>query len=542
MKEIIYIQAGPFANYIGTHFWNTQESYFTYDDNEEADINHDVSFREGLNHKGEPTYCPRLLLFDRKANFGTLSSSGGLYGDQDELDDDAQDSLWSGSVDEYRQDRIRKSSYHAHLDDADSTPQVDKPESVPSQAAVRYWSDYSRTFFHPRSLQRLPDLAEWENPEGDWNQGRETFERHDHASTDTALDTSLMEDSFRLSVEECDHLQGIQVLNETATFGGFIDAFLTSFRDEFPKLACLSFPLLSNSAPRKTDADDDLSLRRTINDALCLRSLDTLASMSVPLQTPSLWAPGPWLDGTSVELRSIYHTSAVLSAHIESATLPLRWKGSADDMASICGMLNWGDSGRFAHLSGALPLSSPLAPERDLAERLHDFTSDDILKDNADTRIEYARLYVARGLSPMDRRAFDRWTEPHRPIPYRQVFTSITECGAEQEHSIYAPAYPTPTSFPSFFTASPQKSYHGTPAISALSSLHTTPRTAQLFAAYAKLVEDSAHRKADVLGAMGLEKDEVKELGDSLWAMRDAYAGAEDVLDGEDEELGEDEE
>lgn len=47
MREIIYIQAGSFANYVGTHFWNTQESYFTYNDNDEPIVNHDLSFQEG---------------------------------------------------------------------------------------------------------------------------------------------------------------------------------------------------------------------------------------------------------------------------------------------------------------------------------------------------------------------------------------------------------------------------------------------------------------------------------------------------------------
>lgn len=47
MKEIIYIQAGQLANYTGTHFWNTQEAYFTYSEHEQSEIDHDVSFREG---------------------------------------------------------------------------------------------------------------------------------------------------------------------------------------------------------------------------------------------------------------------------------------------------------------------------------------------------------------------------------------------------------------------------------------------------------------------------------------------------------------
>lgn len=56
MKEIIYIQAGSLANYTGTHFWNTQESYFTYgsEDDESADdpiTSNDISFRDGLTYK-----------------------------------------------------------------------------------------------------------------------------------------------------------------------------------------------------------------------------------------------------------------------------------------------------------------------------------------------------------------------------------------------------------------------------------------------------------------------------------------------------------
>lgn len=51
MREILYIQAGSFANYTGTHFWNTQEEYFTYDDETEPLVNHDISFREGIDQR-----------------------------------------------------------------------------------------------------------------------------------------------------------------------------------------------------------------------------------------------------------------------------------------------------------------------------------------------------------------------------------------------------------------------------------------------------------------------------------------------------------
>lgn len=68
MKEIIHIQAGELSNYVGTHYFNTLESYFSYgeDDGVYRDVAHDVSFREGQAPNGDLTYCPRLLIFDHQ--------------------------------------------------------------------------------------------------------------------------------------------------------------------------------------------------------------------------------------------------------------------------------------------------------------------------------------------------------------------------------------------------------------------------------------------------------------------------------------------
>lgn len=53
MREVIYIQAGRLANYAGTHFWNTQESYVPYveDDQESADVDSMISFSESVDAK-----------------------------------------------------------------------------------------------------------------------------------------------------------------------------------------------------------------------------------------------------------------------------------------------------------------------------------------------------------------------------------------------------------------------------------------------------------------------------------------------------------
>ncbi|TFY63898.1 hypothetical protein EVJ58_g2947 [Rhodofomes roseus] len=516
MKEIIYIQAGQLANYTGTHFWNTQEAYFTYGEDEHSEIDHDVSFREGSTSNGESTYSPRLLLFDRRSNFGTLSSNRGLY-DTNE-GGLQQESLWNGGVAEYRQDHIPPSNYHVQLDheagDDDKSLETDEDGVAPqvSESDVRFWSDYSRVFLHPRSMRRLPDPPDWESTEGNWVGSKDAFERHN-------TDTDLMEESFRSFVEECDNLQGIQVMNDTSTFGGLTGSFLTAYRDEFPRLPCLVIPLMSYSLPGHVRTDNDMGMRTVINDALYLHGLASLSTMTVPVQAPETWVAGEWLNGIDLKHKSLYQTSALLSAHIETATVPLRLRGSMEDLDSVCGVLNWGGSNRFAHLSGAFPLPSPPQAQRDFVRRAYDFSlisgGQEKAEDNFQaTRLEFARIYVARGFSSSDRRELDAWTESRRPLPY----------------TIFAPAYPVPSSFPTFLD-SPAASTGDklrAPTTRVLSSLHTTSRTSEMFAAYAAVVDDCVRRGAEVLSAMELEKDDTIELRDDLWALRDKYVGLEE--------------
>ena len=121
---------------------------------------------------------------------------------------------------------------------------------------------------------------------------------------------------------------------------------------------------------------------------------------------------------------------------------------------------------------------------------------------------------MARGFSSSDRRTLDAWTETRRPIPY----------------TTFAPAYPLPSSFPRFLEASPATTGDKlrVPTTRVLSALHTTPHTSEMLAAYSAVVDDCVRRSAEVLGVIGLEKDDATELRHELWAFRDAYAGMED--------------
>lgn len=83
--------------------------------------------------------------------------------------------------------------------------------------------------------------------------------------------------------------------------------------------------------------------RKIVNDAVYLRELDSLSLLTVPILNPKTWSQDYWDVNLKISVRQIrkepsallaadrmilqddhYHISSILSAHIESATLPLR--------------------------------------------------------------------------------------------------------------------------------------------------------------------------------------------------------------------------
>ena len=90
MHEVLTLQLGHRANHTATHFWNTQESYFTYDDADtQSPIDHNIHFRAGLGPRGEDTFTPRTLIYDLKGGFGSMRRGAGLY-DEDDIEEDSE--------------------------------------------------------------------------------------------------------------------------------------------------------------------------------------------------------------------------------------------------------------------------------------------------------------------------------------------------------------------------------------------------------------------------------------------------------------------
>jgi hypothetical protein len=83
----------------------------------------------------------------------------------------------AGEVVQYTRDQIPRSKYQEQLDEEGLGK--DNITKETEEETVRYWSDFNRVYYHSRSLQRLPDTAEWENSEGHWAASKEFFARQD---------------------------------------------------------------------------------------------------------------------------------------------------------------------------------------------------------------------------------------------------------------------------------------------------------------------------------------------------------------------------
>lgn len=69
-------------------------------------------------------------------------------------------------------------------DDLEPVEGLEKKPTHPAQDVgdIRYWSDYNRVYYIPRTIQKLPDPAEWESANYDWLQGQESFTKYDQVS------------------------------------------------------------------------------------------------------------------------------------------------------------------------------------------------------------------------------------------------------------------------------------------------------------------------------------------------------------------------
>jgi Tubulin domain len=123
-----------------------------------------------------------------------------------------------------KQPIIEPNEYQKSLDQGLPTSQLTADQ-------VRYWSDFNRVFYHPRSIVQLNEyeLNSQLMPFEDWSAGQELFRNLDK-------EFGLFDRDLRPFAEECDRMAGIQIFTSTDdSWGGFSSSYTDILRDEFGK-------------------------------------------------------------------------------------------------------------------------------------------------------------------------------------------------------------------------------------------------------------------------------------------------------------------
>ncbi|KAI9871748.1 MAG: mtDNA inheritance, partitioning of the mitochondrial organelle [Pleopsidium flavum] len=422
MHEIITLQFGQRSNYLATHFWNAQESYFTYSGDEPSPVDHDIHFRQGIGADGSETFTPRTLIYDLKGGFGSLRKINALYEKQEEQD--LLKGLWDGNVVVQKQASIEQNEYQKSLDEGLPPPAL-------STETIRYWSDFNRVFYHPKSIVQLNDfeLNSRLVPFEKWDVGEELFSNLDK-------EHDLLDRDLRPFAEECDQLQALQIVTTVDdAWGGFAAKYIDRLRDDFGKTSIWVWAVEDG-----TKGQREKQVLRSVNAAHSIHEVSQQASLYVPISDPPAHIP-PYV---TLDRRSEWHNSAILSLALESMTLPSRLNpvdGKRCMLNEFEAALNTNGNQKIAKLQCSIidPETSPWrhAPSGDPATR--------------DRRLPTSRQYIANttdrlerdgkelpyaGLPALDIDLFPRGNESYgNNVKRAHLFGQVESFRGDHEHS-----------------------------------------------------------------------------------------------------------
>ncbi|KAJ3292400.1 Protein misato 1 [Borealophlyctis nickersoniae] len=221
------------------------------------------------------------------------------------------------------------------------------------EASATTWSDFNKLYYHPKTMVEIRDYVhgDEENPFALFTQGRELF-------ANPEFQDDFVDERLRFFAEECDSLQGFNVLGDVSDgFSGLAASILEFVRDEFPKKDILSFGIPKPLLPEHQEKNRVLNSVNLVNTGLAMNSMAEFSSMYVPLHPPR----STDLDGSgwSKYIRSNfskpYHWTAYLACAVETVTLPYRLKAEPLLMGDLISTVNGGKTAPVAALAASIP-------------------------------------------------------------------------------------------------------------------------------------------------------------------------------------------
>ncbi|XP_024653787.2 protein misato homolog 1 isoform X3 [Macaca nemestrina] len=554
-REVLTLQLGHFAGFVGAHWWNQQDAALgraTDAKESPGELCPDVLYRTGRTLHGQDTYTPRLILMDLKGSLSSLKEEGGLYRDK-ELDAAI---AWQGKLTTHKEELCPKNPYLQDFLSAEgvlssdgvwrvksipngkgspplTTATTPKP-LIPTEASIRVWSDFLRVHLHPRSICMIQKY----NHDGE--AGRlEAFGQGESVLKEPKYQEEL-EDRLHFYVEECDYLQGFQILCDLHDgFSGVGAKAAELLQDEYSGRGIITWGLLPGPYHR---GEAQRNIYRLLNTAFGLVHLTAHSSLVCPLSLggslglrpePPVNFPYLHYDATLP-----FHCSAILATALDTVTVPYRLCSSPVSMVHLADMLSF--CGKKVVTAGAT-IPFPLAPGQSLPDSLMQFggatpwTPLSACGEPSGTRC-FAQSVVLRGI---DRACHTSQLTPGTPPP-----SSLHACTTGEEvlaqylqqqqprvmsssHLLLTP-YRVAPPYPHLFSSCSPQAVESIPVFGALcssSSLHQT-----LEALARDLTKLDLRRWASFMDA-GVEHDDVAELLQELQSLAQCYHAGDSLVD-----------
>ncbi|XP_030793007.1 protein misato homolog 1 isoform X4 [Rhinopithecus roxellana] len=529
-REVLTLQLGHFAGFVGAHWWNQQDAALgraTDAKESPGELCPDVLYRTGRTLHGQDTYTPRLILMDLKGSLSSLKEEGGLYRDK-QLDAAI---AWQGKLTTHKEELCPKNPYLQDFLSAEgvlssdgvwrvksipngkgspplTTATTPKP-LIPTEASIRVWSDFLRVHLHPRSICMIQKY----NHDGE--AGRlEAFGQGESVLKEPKYQEEL-EDRLHFYVEECDYLQGFQILCDLHDgFSGVGAKAAELLQDEYSGRGIITWGLLPGPYHR---GEAQRNIYRLLNTAFGLMHLTTHSSLVCPLSLggslglrpePPVNFPYLHYDATLP-----FHCSAILATALDTVTVPYRLCSSPVSMVHLADMLSF--CGKKVVTAGAT-IPFPLAPGQSLPDSLMQFggatpwTPLSACGEPSGTRC-FAQSVVLRGIDRACHTSSSHLllTPCRVAPPYPHLFSSCSPQGMALD-------------------GSPKGAVETIPVFGALcssSSLHQT-----LEALARDLTKLDLRRWASFMDA-GVEHDDVAELLQELQSLAQCYQGGDSLVE-----------
>ena len=181
------------------------------------------------------------------------------------------------------------------------------------------------------------------------------------SSRDADIDN--MDEDVRPWIEECDELQAIQIFTTADdAWSGFASRYVERLRDELGKTCICVWGLDGlEDDPQSSTNGRSTKIRQQqqlLNRALTVSAMSEQASTFIPIALPKTLP----LD-VDLNRRALWHTSGLLSAAIESMTLPTRLR---EESGTVPTLRDWQDASSSGgrRTIASLSLDLHLFPER----------------------------------------------------------------------------------------------------------------------------------------------------------------------------------